>query len=90
MKTQRLRLLALAAALGVALAACAGGNPIEMNQAAGATEIESGEPVEITGSYSVTNDFVFTYYVENAVALLDMHGFVIRDQEWELDRKSVV
>jgi hypothetical protein len=23
-----------------------------------------------------------TYYVENAVALIDMHGFVIRDREW--------
>ncbi len=47
-------------------------------------------PVEITGKYSITNDFVFTYYVENAVALLDMHGFVIRDQNWELPVDSQV
>ncbi|HRQ25033.1 MAG TPA: hypothetical protein PLF42_16515, partial [Anaerolineales bacterium] len=43
-----------------------------------------GEPLEIKGSYSITNDFVFTYYVQNAVALIDMHGFVTRDREWEL------
>ncbi|MBI5952266.1 MAG: PDZ domain-containing protein [Chloroflexi bacterium] len=43
------------------------------------------QPHEITGTYEVTNDFVLaTYYVENAVALIDMHGFVVRDLEWEL------
>ena len=43
------------------------------------------QPHEITGTYEVTNDFVLaTYYVENAVALTDMHGFVVRDLEWEL------
>ena len=43
------------------------------------------QPHEITGDYEVTNDFVLaTYYVENAVALTDMHGFVVRDLEWEL------
>jgi C-terminal processing protease CtpA/Prc len=43
------------------------------------------QPHEITGAYKVTNDFVLaTYYVENAVALTDMHGFVVRNLEWEL------
>ncbi len=42
-------------------------------------------PVRITGEFSYTNDFVVeTYYVEHAVALLDMTGFVKRDKEWEL------
>ncbi len=46
---------------------------------------ENIQPYELTGTYEVTNDFVLaTYYVENAVALTDMHGFVIRDLEWEL------
>src|SRR5512133_2280820 len=46
---------------------------------------EKVQPYELTGTYEVTNDFVLaTYYVENAVALTDMHGFVIRDLEWEL------
>lgn len=43
------------------------------------------QPQEITGAYKVTNDFALaTYYVENAVALTDMRGFVIRNLEWEL------
>ena len=43
------------------------------------------QPYLITGTYKVTNDFVLaTYYVENAVALIDMHGFVTRDLAWEL------
>ena len=45
----------------------------------------AGGPVQITGSFEYTNDFVVeTYYVEHAVALLDMTGFVKRDKEWEL------
>jgi C-terminal processing protease CtpA/Prc len=42
-------------------------------------------PVEIKGDFSYSNDFaVETYYVEQAVALNDMHGFVLRDKLWEL------
>jgi C-terminal processing protease CtpA/Prc len=42
-------------------------------------------PVQITGEFEYTNDFVVeTYYVEHAVALLDMTGFIKRDKEWEL------
>jgi C-terminal processing protease CtpA/Prc len=43
------------------------------------------QPAEITGSFQYTNPFVVeTYYVEQAVALNDMHGFVIHDQLWTL------
>jgi C-terminal processing protease CtpA/Prc len=38
----------------------------------------------ISGEFSYTNDFVFTYYVENAVALVDMRGFVTRDRDYEI------
>jgi C-terminal processing protease CtpA/Prc len=42
-------------------------------------------PVLITGEFEYTNEFVVeTYYVEHAVALLDMTGFVKRDFEWEM------
>ena len=42
-------------------------------------------PVKITGEFAYSNEFVVeTYYVEHAVALLDMTGFVKRDKEWEL------
>jgi C-terminal processing protease CtpA/Prc len=50
----------------------------------------AGEPVQVQGEYTISNDFVFTYYVENAVALIDMHGFVIRDEEWEIPVDSQV
>jgi len=44
----------------------------------------------ITGEFTYTNDFVFTYYVEHAVALADLRGFVLRDREWELPVESQV
>jgi C-terminal processing protease CtpA/Prc len=48
--------------------------------------IPSGtEPVKISGEFTYTNGFaVETYYVEQAVGLTDMHGFVIRDMLWEI------
>ena len=55
-----------------------------------ATEIPNGEavpdgPLVLTGEFEYTNDFVVeTYYIEHAVALIDMTGFVLRDMEWEL------
>ncbi len=42
------------------------------------------QPVEIKGSFQYSNDIIITYYVEQAVALNDMYGFVKRDREWEL------
>lgn len=54
-------------------------------------QAELDQPHLITGTYKVTNDFVLTsYYVENAVALVDMHAFVVRDEEWELPVESQV
>lgn len=38
----------------------------------------------LKGSFSYTNDIINTYYVEHAVALTDMYGFVMRDQKWEI------
>jgi len=42
------------------------------------------QPVEITGSFDYSNDIIITYYVEQAVALTDMYGFVTRNREWEI------
>lgn len=48
-------------------------------------------PVLLRGSLNYTNDFVTEiYYVEHAVGLIDLTGFVLRDQEWELPVKSQV
>jgi C-terminal processing protease CtpA/Prc len=47
------------------------------------------QPVRISGEFTYSNDFVLeTYYVEQAVALADMHGFVIRDREWVTPTES--
>ncbi len=72
--------------LGLLLAACAPKEPTAVPDATETSVPEIVEaPYQVTGTYSVTNGFVLdTYVVENAVALLDMHGFVIRDREWEL------
>src|SRR6185369_16338146 len=47
-------------------------------------------PVSVSGTFTYTNDIITTYYVEQAVALLDMHGFVTRDRDWELPVGSQV
>ena len=48
------------------------------------------QPTQLRGELSYTNDFVFTYFVENAVALVDMYGFVTRDREWEIPVEAQV
>ena len=47
-------------------------------------------PVKLTGDFTYTNDIITIYYVEQAVALIDMHGFVTRDLEWEVPVQSQV
>ncbi len=51
----------------------------------------SDQPYQITGRFVVSNDFVIsTYFMEHAVALIDMHGFVTRDEDWEVPLESQV
>ena len=77
MKSLFFRLFVYLLAASLFLSACA-------PKVASVTALKS-QPYQITGTYKVTNDFVLaTYYVENAVALMDMHGFVTRDLAWEL------
>lgn len=74
--------------------ACSISNPFP----SGPTEIPpvavtplSDQPYQITGRFVVSNDFVVsTYFLEHAVALIDMHGFVIRDEDWEIPVDSQV
>lgn len=49
---------------------------------------DAAQPVEVFGSFTFTNDILLTYYVQHAVGLTDMHGFVIRDEEWEVPLAS--
>ena len=61
------------------LNACQGKAAISSSQSAAAG------PILLTGSFSYTNEFVVeTYYMENAVAINDLTGFVKRDKLWEL------
>jgi C-terminal processing protease CtpA/Prc len=51
----------------------------------------AGGPTLIRGSFTYTNAFVVeTYYVEQAVAINDMSGFIKRDKEWELPLEGQV
>lgn len=73
MKQIVLKIISLALSAAFLLSSCATKTDVQ--------DLEASQPHLITGAYQVTNDFVLTrYYVENAVALVDMHGFVTRDK----------
>lgn len=58
-------------------------SPIPPQTAAGGVEV-------ITGEFEYTNDIITTYYVEHAVGLVDLYGFITRDEEWEVPVESQV
>jgi C-terminal processing protease CtpA/Prc len=76
---------------GFILAACGPKSTIVPGSTENPTGTAGEEPYKLTGTFKVTNGFVFeSYFVENAVALVDMHGFVVRDAYWELPVDSQV
>ncbi len=52
--------------------------------------LSTGQTTTISGDFTYTNDILITYYTENAVALTDLHGFIVRDREWQLPLNSQV
>ncbi len=42
------------------------------------------QPVQLTSSFTYTNELINKRFTEVAVGLMDFHGFVIRDREWEV------
>jgi C-terminal processing protease CtpA/Prc len=52
--------------------------------------LNSGQTTTVSGDFTYTNDILITYYAENAVSLYDMHGFIVRDKEWQLPLNSQV
>ncbi len=52
------------------------------------TAPQAAGPFEVTGVFTYTNDIITAYYEEQAVALVDMYGFVKRDLNWEIPLKS--
>jgi len=80
----KLRIFSILIAFSLLLAACAPKN-------ATPTGVVDESPYQVQGTFEVTNDFVLAiYYVEHAVGLVDMHAFVIRDEEWEIPVDSQV
>jgi C-terminal processing protease CtpA/Prc len=80
-------LLAVMVVIGMALSACAPASPTAIipTTATGQIPATSEEqPYEITGEFNYTNSIITDYYVEHAVALVDMYSFVKRDKEWEI------
>ena len=56
-----------------------------------APRVTGDQPFQVKGTFTVTNDFVIANYMyEHAAALVDLHGFVIRDKEWEIPVLSQV
>jgi C-terminal processing protease CtpA/Prc len=97
---KKLSTLAIFTLFLIVLAACAPLTPVP-GAIAPTAESTTPEPqptqapaaaslAHISGSFTVTNDIIFTYYVEHAVSLIDMHGFVTRDPEWEIPVESQV
>lgn len=83
--------ISLSIVLFLILAGCTA--KAQSNPTAAATQppTTGQEPYQLSGTFTVTNGFVFeSYFVENAVALVDMHGFVVRDNYWELPVDSQV
>jgi C-terminal processing protease CtpA/Prc len=88
------RLISLLAVAVLSLAACQLGTliPTATTEPQATTSPlalpAANEPYQIVGSFDYSNSIVTDYYVEHAVALIDMYGFVTRDLEWEIPLSS--
>ena len=50
-----------------------------------------GGPLRVIGTMNYSNEFVTeTYYIEHAVMMFDMTGFVLRDEEWDIPVNSQI
>ena len=83
--------IGLAVILGIALSACGTPTPTE-TEAVSTPESQvtpsADQPYEIKGEFNYSNSIITDYYVEHAVGLIDMYGFVTRDEEWEIPVES--
>jgi len=80
MKTKTFSFVVLTVVLIITSAAC---SPTPVHTPTPLAAEVPGGAVEISGTFTYTNTIIVnTYYVENSVALADMHGFVVRDQNW--------
>jgi C-terminal processing protease CtpA/Prc len=89
MKKRIFSWLSILTAISMVTIACAFSIPSNTTQGPAGTNAsgagdQGNQPYEITGEFDYTNSIITTYYVEQAVALVDMYGFVKRDREWEI------
>jgi C-terminal processing protease CtpA/Prc len=49
-----------------------------------------GQPSAIGGTLSYTNDNFVSYATRHAVALVDLHGFVLRDPSWKIPADALM
>ena len=83
MKSKLFKIISVLIALSIVQAACSSFNLPQVIQTQGPVvqiPASGNQPYEITGTFTYTNDIITTYYVENEVALVDMYGFVKRDE----------
>ncbi len=91
MRSKLFKIMAVLVVLSLVQAACSSFNlPLITQTQSPVVQIPTSgnQPYEITGGFTYTNDIITTYYVENAVALVDMYGFVKRDQSWTIPVSS--
>ena len=50
----------------------------------------AAQPVAVRGTFNYSNDLFLQYHRRHAVALVDLHGFVIRDQRWNVPAESLI
>jgi C-terminal processing protease CtpA/Prc len=58
--------------------------------AGSAAPAQPGQPSTISGTLSYTNDNFVSYATRHAVALVDLHGFVLRDPAWKIPADALV
>jgi C-terminal processing protease CtpA/Prc len=67
--------------LALLLSACQITSPLDSSAA---DVLVAEQPIKLTGTLSYSNDLLTAYHTRHAVALVDLHGFVIRDQSWPI------
>jgi C-terminal processing protease CtpA/Prc len=76
-----------------ALAACSLNIPLPAGEPAPTSApgaAPADQPTTLSGTLSYTNKLNASYRARSAVALVDLHGFVIRDQDWRIPSDSLI
>ncbi len=86
---------ALALTLGLLLGGCTPSIPAPFSSAESTAEpagkpAAPEQPVALSGTLRYTNDLGYSYDNRTAVALVDLHGFVARDQGWRIPGDSLM